>query len=355
MIENWFLPLAGFFGGGLLGLASQAGRFCTHGAIEDVVFGGDSRRLRMAFLGLALAMGSVFALSGAGLVDLGSAPLLTRPLSLLSVAAGSFLFGIGMALVGTCAFGSLARLGGGDLGGLFVAGVVGVTGYSAASGVLGEWLSLSPGRVAPSAAPEGFAHALAGVTGLPVALVGIAIALALAGFVLSDRDFRAERRFLAWSVVLAVAVVSGWLATGIEASGGVSGASVTGHSFVRPVGETVIAFMTGPTGGTGFGIGAVLGVVAGGAAGSLARGTFQWQACDDAGSFKRQVLGAVLMGIGGVLAFGCTIGQGLTAASALAYSAPVAMAGMFAGSWLVLQWMVRGSIAGPLRELMGRA
>lgn len=355
MIENWFLPLAGFFGGSLLGLASQAGRFCTHGAIEDVVFGGDSRRLRMAFLALALAMGSVFALSGAGLVDLGSAPLLARPLPLLSVAAGSFLFGIGMALVGTCAFGSLARLGSGDLGGLFVAGVVGVTGYSAASGLLGAWLYLSPGQIAPAPGAEGVAHALAGMTGLPVAGIGIAVAATLAAFVLADRDFRAERRFLAWSVVLAVAIVSGWLATGIEASGGVTGTTVTSHSFVRPLGESVVVFMTGPTGGTGFGIGAVLGVVAGGAAGSLARGTFQWQACDDAGSFKRQLLGAVLMGVGGVLAFGCTIGQGLTAASALAYSAPVAMAGMFAGSWLVLQWMVRGSIAGPLRELVGRA
>ena len=180
---------------------------------------------------------------------------------------------------------------------------------------------------------------------------GIAAALALAVLVLRDRTFRAERRFVAWGAVIGLAIASGWLATGIEARAGFSGAGATSHSYVLPLGESVIAFMTGPTGGQGFGIGAVLGVIAGGAAGALASGTFRWQACDDAGTFKRQFLGAVLMGIGGVLAFGCTIGQGLTAASALAYSAPVAMAGMAAGSWMVLQWMVRGSVATPLKEL----
>lgn len=354
MDGGWFLILAGFFGGALLGLASQAGRFCTHGAIEDVIFGGDSRRLRMAFLALALAMAAVFGLQGMGLVDLETAPMLVRPLPLLSVAIGSFLFGIGMALVGTCAFGSLARLGSGDLGGLFVAGVVGVSGYSAASGLLGQWLGLSFERSAGGGAPEGLAHALSDVSGVPVAVAGGVVALALAAFVLRDRAFRAEWRFLVWSAVIAVAIVSGWWATGSEAMAGFSGAAMESHSYVRPLGESVIVFMTGPTGGSFFGIGGVLGVVVGGAAGSLWRGTFQWQACDDARSFKRHLLGAVLMGIGGVLAFGCTIGQGLTAASVLAWSAPVAMLGMFAGSWLVLQWMVRGSVVAPLRELVWR-
>lgn len=355
MDESWFLPLAGFAGGTLLGLASQAGRFCTHGAIEDVVFGGDSRRLRMALLGLALAMGAVFALSGAGVVDLSGAALLVRPLPLAAVAVGAFLFGIGMALVGTCAFGSLARLGSGDLGGLLVVGVVGVTGYSAASGVLGSWLGTAPPRSLADAAPQGLAHDLSTLAGLPVAFVGIAVATALAAAVLSSRSFRAERAFLGWSVVIALGIVSGWWATGIEAASGFSGTGATSHSFVRPLGESVIVFMTGPTGGPTFGIGAMLGVIAGGAAGSLWRGTFQWQACDDARTFRRHLLGAALMGVGGVLAFGCTIGQGLTAASVLAWSAPVAMLGMFAGSWLVLQWMVRGTVTAPLLELLRRA
>jgi len=336
----------------LLGLASQAGRFCTHGAIEDVVFGGDSRRLRMAFLGLAIAMAAVFALSGVGVIDLEAATLLVRPMPLLSVAIGSFLFGIGMALVGTCAFGALARTGSGDLGGLFVAGVVGVTGYSMASGLLRGWAGplLDPEPLPNGAA--GIAHAVSAQTGLPGAVVGIGIAGALAAYILSDRDFRAEKQFIAWSFVLAIAITSGWVATGIEARSGFSGVEAGSHSFVRPLGDAVIAFMVGPTGQPGFGIGAVLGVIAGGAIGSKIRGTFDWQACDDARTFKRQFLGATLMGIGGVFAFGCTIGQGLTAASVLAYSAPVAMAGMFAGSWLVLQWMIRGSVMTPLKELL---
>ena len=338
----WVLPGSGFAAGALLGLASRAGRFCTHGAIEDVVLGGDSRRLRMAFLGLGVAMVCVFAMEGLGWMDLAASPFLLSPASLVATALGSLAFGVGMALVGTCAFGALARLGSGDMSGLMVTLVVGISGYAVASGVL------APARLAtlppPDAAPSGLAHLLGGAIGVAPWLLGLAAAALLLGAVLADRGFRASRGFVAWGVVIGAGVALGWAGTAWVAAHGFEPVTPRSISYVRPLGETMIEAMTARAGPPGFGVGAVLGVLAGAWLGSRATGAFRWESCDDAKTLRRQIVGAALMGVGGTLAFGCTIGQGLTAASALAASAPVAMAGMATGSWLVLQWMVRGPL-----------
>ena len=85
-----------------------------------------------------------------------------------------------------------------------------------------------------------------------------------------------------------------------------------------------------------FGIGAVLGVVTVLPITSLFQGHFRWEACDDAREMRRQILGGFLMGFGGVTALGCTVGQGLSAASVLAWSAPLALASIFIGAWFGL-------------------
>jgi uncharacterized membrane protein YedE/YeeE len=100
--------------------------------------------------------------------------------------------------------------------------------------------------------------------------------------------------------------------------------------------------MTSTSGGLGFGVGSVAGVLVGAFVGSVSKGHFRWEACDDPRELGRQILGAFLMGAGGVLALGCSIGQGLTAFSALAWSAPVVLLSIFAGAALGLRQLIRG-------------
>ena len=76
-----------------------------------------------------------------------------------------------------------------------------------------------------------------------------------------------------------------------------------------------------------FAVASVIGVVFGSFVVSTSRGEFRWEAFDDQREMRRHLLGALLMGFGGVLARGCTIGQGLSAASTLALTAPVAIVG----------------------------
>jgi uncharacterized membrane protein YedE/YeeE len=69
--------------------------------------------------------------------------------------------------------------------------------------------------------------------------------------------------------------------------------------------------------------------------------TFRWEGFVDRADLARHLIGAALMGIGGVTAFGCTIGQGITGMSLLALGSVVATAAIIAGGWLGLRWLER--------------
>jgi uncharacterized membrane protein YedE/YeeE len=79
--------------------------------------------------------------------------------------------------------------------------------------------------------------------------------------------------------------------------------------------------------------------------GSAWRGQFRWEACEDPRELRRQILGAALMGVGAVLAVGCTIGQGVSAFALLSFSAPVTFAAIFAGAALGLRQLIAGFAA----------
>ena len=89
-------------------------------------------------------------------------------------------------------------------------------------------------------------------------------------------------------------------------------------------------------------MGSVVGVATGAFIGSLIKGHFRWEACEDPRELRRQLAGGALMGAGAVLALGCTIGQGLTAFSTLALSAPLVFASIFAGAALGLRQLIEG-------------
>ncbi len=345
----------GFAGGIGLGLAARIGRFCTLGAIEDAVFSGDLKRLRSWALAMAVAIIGTWALDAGGLIEIGRSFYLSNAINLPALIVGGLMFGIGMALVGTCGYGALARAGGGDMKSLVIVLVIGISAYMASGGLTAfartAWLE----PLAFGLPVEQSLGALTGhLTGLPlhhVAPVGIATALTF--WCLRDRDFRTAPRPLLSGVAVGLMIVLGWFATGYFGDDPFDQQRLMSYTFVRPLGDTLIYLMTFTGATINFGIGATLGVVAGSAVGSLIKGEFRWEACDDARELKRQILGGFLMGTGGLLSLGCTVGQGLSAVSVLALSAPIVLASIFAGAWLGLMYLVEGSVMNALRHLAG--
>lgn len=342
--EPALAALIGLAGGVMLGLAARMGRFCTLGAIEDLLYGGSSKRMRMWGLAIGLSVVGAFGLMGAGMF----VPTETFYLSIrwMPVAAilGGLTFGYGMALAGNCGFGAIARLGGGDLRAFVIVLVMGLTSYLVLRGPLAglrdslfHQLPVTPGDPVP-----GIAHMIAARTGAPVWATGLALGLAICAGVLASRDFLRDGRALFWSAVVAAAILTGWAGTSWIAHHGFAALPVVSHSFSAPLGETLLFAMTGAAADLSFSVGSVVGVALGAFAGSFCQGRFRWEACEDPRELRRQITGAALMGAGAVVAMGCTIGQGVSAFSVLAWSAPLTFAAIFAGAALGLRQLITG-------------
>lgn len=334
--------LIGAIGGILLGLAARLGRFCTLGMIEDVHYGQDYGRMWMWVTALGTALVVNFGADALGIVNLPSTLYLSNSYSVLGAIVGGLLFGYGMAQAGNCGYGVLARLGGGDIRALLIAIVMGVTASAALFGVLGGLRpTLFP--VTPAEANSaGLAHMAGGLTGLSPTAIGLALgALCL---VLSVRFQTAGERLgrLAWGMVAGGAISSGFLGTYWVATNGFDPWPVASHTFTAPIGETIHYAMFSSGLAPKFGIGSVLGVILGSVIGSLWQDGFRWEACEDPRELRRQIGGAVAMGVGAVLAAGCSIGQGLTALSLLSVTAPVVAASIWIGAWIGLRHLIAG-------------
>lgn len=341
--DNTLVTLIGALSGVALGLAARLGRFCTMGAIEDLLYGNSDMRMRMWILAIGLSVIGAFTLMATGLLEPEMSFYLSiRWMPLVSIIGG-LMFGYGMALAGNCGFGHIARIGGGDIRSLVIVLVMGVAAYFVMSG------PLAPLRAAIinqqdviNETPPGFAHLIAGGTGLSVPAVGIVIGALITMGALASRGFMAERGAVFWSAVVAMGITAGWAGSYWVATGGFAPMPVVSHSFSAPVGESLLYMMTGSARAPSFAVGSVAGVALGGFIGSLIKGHFRWEACEDPRELRRQMSGAVLMGVGAVLALGCTIGQGVSAFSVLAFSAPVTFLAIFAGAAIGLRQLIEG-------------
>ena len=343
LTEAHLVALVGLAGGIVLGLAARLGRFCTLGAIEDYLYGGSDLRLRMWGVAIGTAVLGSFGLMQAGLLDGDTTYYLSIRWMPVASVLGGLMFGYGMALCGNCGYGAIARLGGGDLRSFVIVLVMGVSAYVVLNGPLAPLrAALFPQEAVAGDVPAGIAHQLGALTQLPVNGIGMAIGALLLAASLASRPLWDKPKHPFWAVMVGLAVVSGWAGTHWVAATGFEALPVVSHSFSAPVGESILWFMTGSARPLSFAVGSVAGVWTGAFIGSLIKGHFRWEACEDPRELRRQILGAGIMGAGAVIALGCTVGQGITAFSVLAVSAPVTMLAIFAGAALGLRQLIEG-------------
>jgi uncharacterized membrane protein YedE/YeeE len=354
-------------GGGLalgfaFGVVAARANFCTMGALSDVVNMGHTARLRMWLMAIAVAMAGTTALSWFGLADIGQAVAQRPVLPWLSLLLGGFIFGVGMTLAGGCANKNLIRVGAGSLRSLVVLLVMGLFSYMTLKGLLAvpraAWLD----PVALPLGEWGWSHqgvpvAVSRLTGweprLAMVLVAVVVVLGLLAYVLADARFRADRRKMGAGLLLGSIIPLGWLVTGYFGFGenpetleqvffATNTRTIESLSFVAPVAYSIelLTMWTDASLKPSFGILAVVGVVLGSAAHALATRTFRWEGFASLQDLRQQLLGAALMGFGGVTALGCTVGQGLTGLSTLSLGSLLAVAGIVLGCVLTLRWML---------------
>lgn len=337
------LTIGGLCCGLVAGAAAQYGRLCTFAAIEDFIAARDLRRARAWALALSIAILVTQGLVLGGYINPASSSYALGRLDLGGLVVGSVIFGLGMALVGTCGFGLLVRAGTGDLRAALMAVVLGIAAFAVTGGLLAQsriWLSDlavvplgGPGAGTLSAIVSRFT----GTGG--AALFALLVPLGLASFALWNPRTRKRLRLLTAAIPLGAAIGGGWIVTGILADP-FGSQRLESLTFVAPLGRVLLVTMGESIANSGFAVLSVFGVAMGSFAVALARDELRWEAFDDQREMRRHILGAILMGIGGVLARGCTIGQGMSAASMLAISAPIAIAGMILGARLGLAYLI---------------
>lgn len=330
--------LIGLIGGLALGLGARLGNFCTLGALEMAVWGNDQRRLRLWGIVLGVAIAGTWGGAALGLVE----PLATihhqTAWNPWASVVGGLVFGYGMALAGNCGFGAMIRLGGGDLRSLAVVVVMGVAGFAVLSGPLAPLrVALFPPEVATG--PQGPTAQFASP------LLPLAIAAALVAWALAYAPLRRAPAEIAWGAVVGLSVVWSLGALTWLADRTLDAVAVEGPSFTLAAGRALVWTMTATGGGLNFAVGSFVGVIAGAVAGALWRRQFRWEACDDPREIGRLAAGAALMGLGGIVALGCSFGQGVTGFATLAWSGPVTLAAIAAGGLIGLRRLIGASAA----------
>lgn len=350
----WLLASSGFAIGAAAGFLVRRARLCSFGAIEDALIGGDTRRLRIFGLALGIAILGTQGMVIGGLLDPSQTSYTPAAMPLIAILLGSVMFGAGMAMVGTCGFGSLVRLGGGDLRSLVVILVLGACAFAMLRGVMSgfrvtvlEGLSVAM----PEGARADFASLAQRALGFdPRGAITAAAGAALAWLALADRRLWRAPRLVTAGIALGLLTVAGWIVTTAIADEFAGPARPQSLTFVSTIGKALYAGLLNAANYADFGVGSVFGVIAGAWFAAWRADELRWEAFDDDREMRRHLGGAALMGLGGILAGGCTIGQGLTAGSLLALSWPFAVGGMILGARLGIAVLVDGAPADLLRR-----
>jgi len=365
-MEEWSVvhkvALCGFWGAFLFGIIAHKTHFCTMGAISDWINMGSLHRLRAWLLAMAVALLMSQLFQAIGWIDLSASIYLSTNFGIGGYIVGGFLFGVGMTLGGGCGQRTLVRAGGGNLKSLVVLLVLGLTAYITLRGLLArvrieviEPLSIDLSEYA--LADQSLTAVVAAMSGLAPESVAkglaVIIGLALLIYTLKDKDFRTSGDAIVSGLVVGLLVAGAWLVTGVVGNDDFDPVRLETLTFIAPVGNMLNYLMTWTGSTIGFGIAVVFGVLAGSLAYAVASGNFRLETFSSRSDMLNHLYAGVLMGFGGVLSLGCTIGQGVGGFSTLALGSVVSIVFIVFGCALTIKmqyYMLDDGFARSLRQ-----
>ena len=333
-----------FLIGIVFGAVANKTNFCTMGAVSDWVNMGDKSRLRAWFLAIGLAIVLSQALQARGVVDLGQAIYLTNNFGWLGYILGGILFGIGMTLASGCGQRTLVRVGGGNLKSLVALLFLGLTAYMTMRGLLAlvrvNLAELT--NISLDLPNQGIGTLLAAAVGLEdTTFVNRAVTAVVGGglivYALANRDFWRGYDNLLAGIVIGLIIPAGWYVTGVVGFDDFEPVRLESYTFIAPAAESLQYLMTFTGSTINFGVSAVFGVILGSFLYVILTGKFRLEYFMGRDDLLRHIWGGILMGFGGVLAMGCTVGQGITGMSTLALGSLMVLVSIIFGSALTMK------------------
>lgn len=341
------VAMLSFLIGIVFGAVVNKTNFCTMGAVSDWVNMGNKGRLRAWFLAIGIAILATQALQFKGIIDLSGAIYLTPNFGWLGYLLGGFVFGVGMTLASGCGQRTLVRVGGGNLKSLVVMILLGLTAYMTMRGLLAlvrvnviEVTNISLADKGIS--DQGIGTIISSVLGLENSvLINRIVALLLGGglvvYAFLDRELRRSFDNILAGLTIGLIISAGWYVTGVVGFDDFEPVRLESYTFIAPTGQGLMYLMTFTGTTINFGVAAVFGIVMGSFLYAILTGKFRLEAFTNRSDMIRHMLGGVFMGFGGVLALGCTIGQGVSGMSTLALGSLLSLVSIIFGSALTMK------------------
>lgn len=339
----------------LLGIVGQSTRFCVRGAIADWV--QLDKRERFAGWMLAVGVGAIGlqALAATGLVDATRTLAWSPRLAWASCLAGGLIFGYGMILADGCPQRSLVKAGAGSLRSALVVVVAALAAVMTLRGVLAPVRANTLDTLTVQLqGPQDLGHVLASATSLPAVTLGWVLAALVfavtAGYAWAKHRGALRETWIGGAGVGLILIAAVYL-TGrygfvaehpetLEAAWlGTQSNRPEGLNFTAPLANALdlLTLWTDKATVPTFGVMLVLGVLIGSYISAKLRREFKLQAFESPREFAEHVIGAVMMGFGGVTALGCSIGNGVTGLAWLSSGSILAVVGISGGAWLALR------------------
>jgi uncharacterized membrane protein YedE/YeeE len=348
----------------VFGAIGQKTHFCTMGAVADIVNMGDWSRMRMWLLAIGVAILGAAALHANGTIDLGKSIYRGASFTWLSYLVGGASFGVGMVFASGCGSKTLIRIGGGNIKSLVVFIVLGLVAYMTMRGILGG-LRVNVLETAAITIPGGQdIPNLLTLIGMEAKTAFALTVFSLGGGCTVAALYKKEfwtADMLIGGIGSGLAIVAAWYVSGHlgflaehpdtleEAFLTTNSGRMEALSFVAPQAYTLELLMlwSDTSRKLSFGIAAVLGVIAGASLSAILTRSFRWEGFANVEDTANHLIGAALMGFGGVVAMGCTIGQGISGVSTLALGSIVTLLAIIAGATAALKyqyWRIMRSV-----------
>lgn len=374
----------------VMGAIVNKTNFCTMGAVSDWVNMDDKGRMRSWLFAIAVALLGVTILESLGLANTDNAfpPYRSGNLIWAENILGGFLFGIGMTFGSGCGNKTLIRLGGGNLKSIMVFFLIGIIAYFMVNPLPGsdqtlmsllflDWIR--PLSITLESGHQDLGTLLAGSENAASGRlwIGIILTLALLIFIFLSSDFRKSLDNMLGGLVVGLVVIGAWYVTSNiqlayesdfdgevtvtlrefldpttsqwdmseavhenweSAKPDMNSGSPQSLTFINPSGQALGYVATGfEQVKLTFGVALVFGVILGSFLWSIVTKSFRIEWFASVGDFFNHLVGGILMGFGGVLAMGCTIGQGITGVSTLAVGSILSLVSIIFGSALTMK------------------
>ena len=353
-----YIAILGF----ILGFVVSKTNFCTMGAVSDWVNIGDLSRFKSWMFAAAIAILGVTVFEFLSYFDLNNSriPYRNSVFSWPRYVLGGLMFGVGMTYASGCGNKVLIRIGGGNLKSIVVLLIAGLMAYIMTRTdfygiIFHSWMN----PISPDLAILGIEDQSLSTIMSPIIFTAntvyykLTIGL-LVGFIFMYYIFRSGSfvknidnvigGFIVGSVVVLAWYLTGstlgqeWIETNDFLDSPLPGVGVQSFTFINPMGESIIYFSkSADIYYLTFGVTALLSVILGSFVYSMMSRSFRMEWFQSKEDFKRHMIGAVLIGIGGVLSMGCTIGQGVSGVSTLAIGSFITLTSIVIGSAIAMK------------------